>query len=143
MNIVLWIMQVLLAFAFMMAGGMKLVTPIADMAAQGMAFVEMAPSWLVRFIGLSEVAGALGLILPSALRLAPKLTPLAAALLSLVMVLAVGTHLALIGDGIGGAVPALVLALLSGFVAYGRWALSPIPARGEEASPTDTAGQTA
>ena len=78
MNKILWVVQILLALAFVMAGAMKLFTPIADLAAQ-MGWPDESSALLVRFIGLAEVCGALGLILPSALRIRPSLTPLAAA----------------------------------------------------------------
>ena len=124
MNIALWILQSLLAIAFVMAGGMKIVTPIDQLVKSGMLFAQDSPVWLIRFIGVSEVAGALGLILPAALKIQPKLTPIAAALLSLVMVLAVGTHV-MRGEMAALGAP-IVLALLSGFVAWGRFVKAPI-----------------
>ncbi len=124
MNIALWILQSVLAIAFVMAGGMKLVTPIDQLVKSGMLFAQDVPVWLVRFIGVSEVAGALGLILPAALKIQPKLTPIAAALLSLVMVLALGTHV-MRGEMAAIGAP-IVLALLSAFVAWGRFVKAPI-----------------
>lgn len=124
MKIALWIVQGLLAFAFLAAGGMKLATPVDQLLANGMTFVEYVPALLVRFIGLSEVAGALGLILPAATGIQPKLTPLAASLLALVMVLAVLTHIAL-GEW-GGLGAPIVLGGLSAFVAWGRFVKAPI-----------------
>lgn len=118
MNIALWIIQALLAFAFLLAGGMKLAFPIEDLVANGMTAVEHMPAALVRFIGLSEVAGALGLILPAALRIKPKLTPIAAGALAFVMVLAVLTHLWL-GEPEAIGAP-LLIGLLCAFVAWGR-----------------------
>ena len=81
MSIVLWIVQVLLALAFIMAGSMKLVTPIAELAEANMTFVNVFPEWFVRFLGVAEVAGGIGLIVPAATRIMPRLTPLAAFLL--------------------------------------------------------------
>lgn len=124
MSIALWVLQSLLAIAFVMAGGMKLALPIDQLVEKGMLFAKDAPSWLVRFIGISEVAGALGLILPAALKIQPKLTPIAAALLSLVMVLAVGTHV-MRGEMAAIGAP-VVLALLCGFIAWGRFSAAPI-----------------
>ncbi|TNE46178.1 MAG: DoxX family protein [Deltaproteobacteria bacterium] len=124
MNIALWILQSLLAIAFVMAGGMKIVTPIDQLVKNGMLFAQDVPVWLVRFIGVSEVAGALGLILPAALKIQPKLTPVAAALLSLVMILALGTHV-MRGEMAAIGAP-IVLALLSAFVAWGRFVKAPI-----------------
>ena len=131
MNIALWIVQALLAFAFIMAGGMKLATPIDELVANGMTWVQHMPALGVRLIGFAEVAGGLGLILPSALKVAPKLTPLAAALLALVMVLAICTHLAL---GEFMVVPQVVLGSLAAFVAWGRLVKSPILGKGSTLS---------
>ena len=127
MNIALWIVQVLLGVAFLMAGGMKSVTPVDELIANGMAWAGHVPPWLVRFIGVSEIAGGLGLILPSALRIKPKLTPLAAALLALVMVLAAGTH-AMLGE-FGPIAANVVLGGLAVFVAWGRAKKLPIAPR--------------
>src|SRR5438067_13293228 len=71
----LWIVQVLLALVFLFAGGVKLVVPFEELAA-GMPIA--LPEWFVRFIGVAEVLGALGLILPGLVRIRPGLTPLAA-----------------------------------------------------------------
>lgn len=128
MHIALWIVQVLLAAAFFMAGGTKLATPIEELAPQ-MSFVSHMPALMVRFIGLSEVLGAIGLILPAATRIKPGLTPLAAALLAVVMLLAFLSHFVLTSDP-SHAPPSLVLGLLSAFVAWGRHKKAPITARG-------------
>ena len=125
-NVSLWIAHVLLAAMFGMSGGMKLMTPI-DALAQQMPWVGSAPELLVRFIGLSELAGALGLILPSVTRIRPALTSLAAAGLIVVMVLASGLH---ISRGETQMVPInLVLGALAAFVAWGRTKKAPIHAR--------------
>lgn len=126
MNIALWIVQVLLAFFFLMAGGNKLVTPMADLIQQ-FAWMSEMPELLIRFIGLSEVAGALGLILPAATRIQPRLTVLAADGLAIIMVLAALFHIS-IGD-YGGIAFNVVLFLLATFVFYGRWKLVPIVPR--------------
>lgn len=76
----------------------------------------------MRFIGIAELIGAVGLILPSALRIQPRLSALAAAGLVLVMVLGSVFHLTR-GENFA---PPLVLFALSTFVAYGRWKLAPI-----------------
>jgi putative oxidoreductase len=127
MNIALWVVQALLALAFLMAGGMKLAMPIDQLLANGMTLVEQVPIALIRFIGLSEVAGALGLILPATLRIKPQLTPWAAGALAFVMLLAVVTHVWL-GEmqAIGAA---LMLGLLAAFVAWGRSIKQPITTR--------------
>jgi uncharacterized membrane protein YphA (DoxX/SURF4 family) len=113
----LWTVQLLLAVAFGMAGFMKLTTPLDQLAAQ-MAWVDYTPAPLVRFIGLSELLGAVGLVLPSALRILPWLTPLASGGLVTVMVLAALTHLT---HGEAAFVPVnLVLGALAAFVTWGR-----------------------
>ncbi len=123
MNIALWIVQVLLGLAFIAAGGTKLGTPVEELAKE-MVWVQKSPALLVRFVGLSELAGGLGLILPSASRIKPALTPVAASCLVVVMVLAAGTHIVL-GEAQMMA-PSVVLGGLCAFVAYGRSKLSPI-----------------
>src|SRR5688500_15122771 len=77
----LWIVQVLLAALFAFAGAVKLVTPIEEMA---LPFA--LPAVFIRFIGLCEVLGALGLVLPGLVRIRPDLTPLAAGGLAVLMV---------------------------------------------------------
>lgn len=81
------------------------------------------PGPLVRFIGVAETLGALGLVLPGLLGLRPGLTPLAAAGLVIVMIGATAVTLA--GGGVGMAVVPLAVGLLAAFVAYGRWRLAP------------------
>lgn len=91
MNIVLWIIAVVLAVAFGAAGFMKLTTPKPTLAGK-MDWVEDFSERTVKLIGAVEVLGALGLVLPAALDIAPVLTPLAASGLALTMVLAALTH---------------------------------------------------
>ena len=83
MNIALWIAQALLAAIFLFAGGMKLVIPIEEMTKQ---MPIPLPGWFLRFTGIVEVLGAIGVILPWLLRIRPALTPLAAAGLVIVMI---------------------------------------------------------
>ncbi len=114
----LWIVQGLLALIFLFAGGIKLVLPLQVLTAQ-MAL----PGLFVRFIGVAEVLGAVGLILPGLLRIRPGLTPLAGA--GLVIIMTGATEFTLTT---GGAAPALIpmaVGLLAAFVAYGRWRLVP------------------
>jgi len=126
LNVGLWIVQVLLALAFGMAGTFKSTAPIAELA-QKMPWVGQVPAALVRFIGVSELAAALGLILPSATRIKPVLTPLAGLGLVLVMVLAAGFHLS---KGEVHALPInFVLGGLAAFVAWGRLRKAPISPR--------------
>jgi uncharacterized membrane protein YphA (DoxX/SURF4 family) len=126
MKYVLWVLQVLLGLAFVAAGFPKLIQPYAELAQQ-LAWVSDVPEGLVRFIGVAEVLGGLGLILQAATRILPWLTPVAAAGLALDMLLATLFHLVR-GEGGVGVVP-LLLGLLAALVAYGRWRMVPILAR--------------
>ncbi|MCW2739327.1 DoxX family protein [Nocardioides sp.] len=91
MNIVLWVIAAVLAAAFAMAGFMKATTP-KEKLAESMGWVEDFSAGTVRFIGVVEILGAVGLVLPAALDIAPVLTPLAASGLALTMLLAAITH---------------------------------------------------
>ncbi len=117
MNAALWIVQALLAALFLFAGGMKLVMPIEEMTKQ----VAM-PGPFLRFIGVVEVLGAIGLILPGLLRIRPGLTPLAA--VGLVIIMIGATVVTLVGGDVAPALIPLVVGLLAAFVAYGRWRLA-------------------
>jgi hypothetical protein len=120
MNYALWIVQVLLALLFLVAGGMKLVLPLDKLTGP-----VALPGWFIRFTGVAEVLGALGLILPSLLRIKPWLTPLAALGLVIIMIGAIAVTLR--GGMIGPALFSLVVGLLAAFVAYGRSRVVPIP----------------
>ena len=121
LHIALWVVQVLLFAAFVMAGGMKLFSPAAaEMAKQK----SNMPYGLTYFIGVSELLGGLGMILPSATRIMPKLTGFAAIGLLTIMVLALGFHV-MTGDA-AHAPPALVLGAMAAFVAWGRLMKAPI-----------------
>jgi putative oxidoreductase len=121
----LWVAQALLALAFGLAGAMKIATPIAELA-QKLPWVTDLPN-LVRFIGVSELLGAFGLILPAATRIRPILTPIAAMGLVLVMVLAAGFHLL---RGEAQALPVnLALGAIAALVAWGRLRKAPIAPR--------------
>ncbi len=113
MKYALWIAQVLLALAFVPAGAMKLITPDETLTAW-----YPFPALFIRFIGVCELLGAVGLILPGLLRVREELTPLAAAGLASIMAGAVATTLA-VGGGTAAVMP-LALGLLAIFVAYGR-----------------------
>jgi uncharacterized membrane protein YphA (DoxX/SURF4 family) len=126
-NAGLWVPQLLLAAMFGMAGAMKLTQPLEALAASGLVWVNDVPALLVRFIGLSELLGAIGLVLPAATRIQPRLTPLAAIGLVAVMVLASLFHAS---RGEWGALPInLVLGSLAALVAWGRSRKAPIAAR--------------
>jgi hypothetical protein len=73
MTILLWVVQILLAGLFLFAGGVKLVLPLDQMAGP-----IALPGWFLRFLGVMEILGALGLILPGLLRIKRELTPMAA-----------------------------------------------------------------
>jgi len=109
----LWVIQGVLAALFLFAGGMKLLAPLAMLAK-----MSPLPPLFIKFIGLAEAAGALGLILPGILRIKRGLTPLAAAGLVIIMIGAVTTTVAT--GPAGGAVVPFVVGLLATFVAYKR-----------------------
>jgi uncharacterized membrane protein YphA (DoxX/SURF4 family) len=118
-NVVLWVIQKLLALLFLFSGGVKLAMPIEPMAKQA-----GLPGTFLRFIAVMEVLGAIGLILPGILRIRTFLTPLAAAGLVIIMIGAT-----VIMFRVNGAVQALtpaVVGVLAAFVAYGRWRLAPL-----------------
>ena len=121
MNRTLWVLQILLALLFLFAGGAKFLTPVEQMT-QGM------PPWMsisfLYFIGVCELLGAIGLILPGLLRIKPGLTPLAAACLTIIVIGA--TVVTIMGGMMATALLPLVAAILAAFVAYGRWRLAPL-----------------
>ena len=119
MRYALWIVQGLLALLFLFAGVMKLVMSVEEMTQQ----VQM-PGTFLRFIGVCEILGGLGLILPSLLRIRPGLTPLAAAGLIVIMIGA--TIVSVMIGGVAAAIAPFVVLLLLAFVAYGRWKVAPI-----------------
>jgi len=119
MTYALWIVQGLLAALFLFAGGMKFVLPIEEMTKQ-----MPLPGLFLRFIGVCEGLGALGLILPGLLRIRPGLTPLAAGGLTIIMIGATVITL-MVGD-LTAAVMSAVVGVLAAFVAYGRWRLAPL-----------------
>ena len=129
MKYALWIVQVLLALLFLFAGGTKLVLPLDVLTAMGSPNQIQLPGLLLRFIGVAEVLGGLGLVLPALLRIKPGLTPLAAVGLALIMLGAVALTIAS-GEAAQAVVP-LITGILLAFVAYGRWRLVPLRARGE------------
>ncbi len=137
MKIALWVAQGVLALAFLAAGAMKLALPLADLQAS-LPWAADVPGALVRLIGLAEVLGALGLVLPAATRVRPRLTPLAAAALALAMALATLFHLV---RGEFSMVPAtLVLGAGLAFVAWGRAVRLPVAPRAVAARTPSRAG---
>ena len=124
MNILLWILQILLALTFMFAGGTKLVLPVEVLMSMGSPNQVVLPGLFIKFIGLCEVLGALGLILPGVFHRKQYLTPLAAIGLFIIMVGAV--VVTIMGDGIAMAISPLIVGLLCLFVAYGRSKVRPL-----------------
>ena len=112
-NVTLWVVQGLLASLFLFAGSMKLVMPI-----EGMTGPVALPGLLLRFIGVAEVLGAVGLILPGLLRIHAELTPVAAAGLVIIMIGA--TVITAMGGAIAPAVVPFIVGVLAASVAYGR-----------------------
>ena len=124
----LWVGQALLAALFGLAGVMKTAMAPAALAKMGLAYAVDIPHGLLLFIGVCELAGALGVILPAATRILPFLTPLAALGFVIIQVLAIGFHF--VRGELGEALPLnLVLLALSLFVAWGRTWKAPIAAR--------------
>ena len=119
MNVVLWVIQGFLALVFFYSGLMKSTRREQTLVAMGMTGVEHLPLPLIRFIGISELAGATGLILPLLLNQLPVLTPLSALCLGLIMIPAAIIHHRR-GEpktvGLNGVFFALCV-----FVAYSRW----------------------
>lgn len=111
---VLWVVQGLLAAVFLLSGGMKLVLPLDKLVGP-----VALPGLFVRFIGVAEVLGAVGLILPGLLNIRPELTPLAATGLVIIMIGA--TVITVMGGPVAAAPVPFVVGLLAAFVAYGRW----------------------
>jgi uncharacterized membrane protein YphA (DoxX/SURF4 family) len=118
MNFALWFIQVLLGLLFIFGGVMKLITP-AEVLAQQVPL----PVLFVKFIGVAEFLGGLGLILPGLLRIKPGLTPLAASGLVIIMIGA--TWLTVASMGVAMALFPFITGILCLFVAYGRWRLVP------------------
>jgi len=126
MNITLWILQSILAALYLMAGYQKAFGDLA-VVVQTIFWVGYTPAPLVRFIGASELLGAVGLILPAALKIRPQLTTLAATGISVIMLLANLLH---IYRGEYFVLPmTLIMFGIATFVAYGRWKLAPITIR--------------
>lgn len=124
LSVSLWIAQIVLMLVFLMAGGMKLLMPADVLQAE-----TPLPIDLVRFIGICEVAGALGMLLPGLLRIQPRLTTLAAAGLVILMLCAtVLTPILIAPDPVMTSVPVTV-GLIAAFVLVGRSRLAPLRGR--------------
>ena len=123
MNRWLWILQILLAAVFL-AHGLMMLFPPASVAEQMNATL---PRWFSLFLGVAEVAAAVGLTLPGITRVLPGLVPASAAGIVIVMISATVYHL-MRAEWIPAAVT-FVLLLMATFVAYSRWRITPIAAR--------------
>jgi hypothetical protein len=123
MKILLWLFQVLLAVAFLAHGVMLLFPP------QSIAGLLLAsfPRWFWVFLGVAEVAAAIGLTVPGITGIQPRLVPLAAGGIVVIMVGATIFHLQ--RGEISSAVTTIVLLVMATVVAYMRWNVLPIPSR--------------
>jgi len=117
MNVALWIVQGLLALVFLAAGGFKAASPVEKLRQNPQLgwTADFTPAQ-IKLIGLAEVAGAVGLVAPWATRIAPQLTPVAAACLGVIMFVATRVH----ATRKEPMVPSLVLTVLCAFVVVGR-----------------------
>ena len=123
MNVLLWILQVLLAAAFLAHGWLLLAPPPDIMAQMNASF----PRGFWIFLGIAEVLAAVGLTLPGITRIQPQFVPLAAGGIIVVMISATIYHL-MRGESSSAAITLVLLAMAS-FVAYMRWRVSPIQGR--------------
>ena len=127
LNVTLWILQIVLALLYANAGFLKAFKPIAEIAPM-ITWASSLPEFLVRIIGISELLGAAGLILPAAFNIRPQLTTFAAEGIATIMLLANIFHIfraeffVLPMTGI--------LFALAAFVAYGRLKLVPFTQKG-------------
>lgn len=123
MNIILWLVQILLALAFL-AHGVMFLNPPPEVIEQMNASL---PRWFQVFLGIAEVLASIGLILPGVTRIKPGLVPAAAAGVMIVTVSATVLHLS--RGEYSSAATTFVLLLMSTFVAFGRWKHRPIAPR--------------
>ena len=123
MNILLWVLQVLLALAFIAHGGILLFPPAAIVDQMNASL----PRWFQLFIGVAEILAGVGLTLPGITRIQPRLVAWAASGIMIVMICATGFHLS--RGEMSSAATTLVLLAMATFVAYMRWRVAPIPSR--------------
>ena len=123
MNILLWVLQMLLALAFF-AHGLLFLFPPAEIADQMNASL---PRWFQLFLGVAEILAAVGLTLPGVTRMQPWLVSWAAAGVMIVMIGASAFHF--VRDEVSSGIITLVLLAVATFVAYMRWRNAPIPPR--------------
>ncbi|MCC6991594.1 MAG: DoxX family protein [Acidobacteria bacterium] len=120
MNVVLWILQALLALVFL-AHGLMMLMPPPEVAAQ---MNEMLPRWFSLFLGVAEVAAGIGLVVPGVTRIKPVLVPAAA--LGVVIVMIGATILHVVRNEMSPAAITTVLLVMAIVVAHGRLRLVPI-----------------
>jgi len=123
MNTVLWVLQVLLALAFLAHGCLLLFPPAAIVDQMNASL----PRWFQLFLGVAEILAAVGLTLPGFTRIQPWLVSCAAAGVMIVMVCATIFHL--MRGEVSSAITTVVLLAVATFVAYVRWRVAPIPPR--------------
>ncbi len=126
LHITLWIAQLLLAGTMIWASCMKLFAPVSQVAAMWPWAGEVSVIFL-KFTGVVDLLGALGLILPSLLRTQPRLTPIAAIAIIVLMICASVFHISR-GEG-SDITPNIAFALIAAFIAWGRWNKAPIISR--------------
>jgi uncharacterized membrane protein YphA (DoxX/SURF4 family) len=127
-QIALWAAQILLFMAYGASGVMNSFASVDSLMAMGMTHAGVLPYWLLRFLGISELAGTLGIILPALTRIKPVLTPLAALGFTAIQLLAIGFHMAR-GELAQMAPINLTLLGLSLFVLWGRLKMAPVAPR--------------
>ena len=119
MNVVLWIVTIVLALGFLAAGTLKVARTRDQLRATGLAWVEDFSPGMVKLIGTAEILGAIGLIVPALVDVAPILVPIAATALAVVMIGAVATHVR--RHELNALAPPVVLLVLSVVVAIFRF----------------------
>jgi uncharacterized membrane protein YphA (DoxX/SURF4 family) len=126
LNIALWIAQVVLAASFIWAGMMKLFQPIEKLSEMWL-WTSQVPDVLLKFTGIVDLLGGIGLILPSLLRIKPKITPMTAIAIVVLMVCASIFHIV---RGEASQIGAnIVFVLIAAFIAWGRRSKVPITAK--------------
>jgi uncharacterized membrane protein YphA (DoxX/SURF4 family) len=123
MNILLWVLQVLLALAFFAHGCLFLFPPAAIVDQMNASL----PRWFQLSLGIAEILAAVGLTLPGVARIQPGLVPAAAAGIMIVMICATAFHVS--RGEVSSAITTLALLAVATFVAYMRWRVAPIRPR--------------
>lgn len=126
LDVILWVAQISLALIFLGAGFAKITKPLNELVTT-MSFVAHVPPALVRFIGISEFLGGLGLIFPALLRIKPQLTPWAATGLAVIMLLALIFHLYLKEFQVIWT--NVMVGAIAAFISWGRFKMIPVQPR--------------